>query len=287
MKMCVHVPFFYKEDRLQYLTNLIDEYNNFDIHVDIFIHSNKSLDLRKLVGYSNGNLKVIKHSLFNYLLYKDRNYYLTWQPRKLMKKQVNEYDYFLYSEDDILVPLKAFKYWLENNNICSSINATVGFLRVETKDGEEYLSDITSSIGSKLELKSKKFAINNISPYCAFWIYDKKQMSEWVNKKTYNLKYVHGIGEKKSRLLESLGLKRVNWLQYLLYNRRHKRVDTAMEMSAYGMNFPNNNNFKYTLLELKNNKVIDDCKVYHLPNNYVNEKKTPMATLNFKNIYIH
>lgn len=285
MKMCVHISFFYREERLQYLIKLINEYNKYDLKVDIFIHSNKKFDLRNQIRYSNGSIKVINHSLFNYLMYRNRNYYLTWQPRKLIKKQITKYDYFLYSEDDILVPLKAFKYWLANNNICNLINATVGFLRVETKDGEEFLSDITSTIDSNLELEGKKYAINNISPYCAFWIYDKKQMFEWVNKKIYNLKYVHGLEDKNSKFLESLGLNSINWLKYLLYNHRHKRLSTVMEISAYGMNFPNNNNFKYTLLELKNNNVVDDCKVYHLPNNYVNEKITPMGTLKFKDIY--
>ena len=285
MKVVVHIAFYYRKDRLAYLEKIIEEYNTFSQQVDIFIHTNQKFQFRKQISYLNGNIKIIRHRLLNYIHYSGRYYYLTWQPRKLLKKQLQDYDIFIYSEDDILIQERTFNYWLRNKNSLIRNDANVGFLRVESKDGEDFLSDITSFFSSKVEVDNKDYVVNDINPYCAFWICDKDVLKKWIESDFYNLKKVHGYKERNSSLLRKLGLNNNERLSYLAYNKKNKRIDSAMEASAYGLNYPKLNWYKYTLIELENNKIIEDCKVYHLPNNYVNEDETEMGTVKFEDLY--
>ena len=285
MNLAVHIAFYYRNERLEYLNRIIKEYNEYSINVDLFIHSNKKIDSNIIFPYKNGKIKFINHNLYNFIFYKGRNYYLTWKPRKLISKQINDYDVFLYSEDDILIPESALNYWIEHKDICKENGYNLGFLRIEVKEEVEYLSDLTSKLQKNIDLNNKKFTLNEKNPYCAFWIYDREEMIRWINSKFYDLRTVHGYKEKNSNILKTLKLNKFISLNYLLYNLRHKRVDSCMEASAYGLNYPNIGWFKNTVIRIKNNKIDPNCKVFHLPNNYVKESTTDMGTLKFNEAF--
>ena len=53
------------------------------------------------------------------------------------------------------------------------------------------------------------------------------------------------------------------------------------EQSAIGLHGSGTNWYKNTLIPISNNKLIEDCKIYHMPNNYVLNKNTPFATIKF------
>jgi hypothetical protein len=73
----------------------------------IYFNKINKIDLKVGVfnNYTNGCIKIIYHDLSNI-----DPFYLTWKCRKLLKQQKNDYDVFMYIEDDILVPSKAIKY---------------------------------------------------------------------------------------------------------------------------------------------------------------------------------
>ena len=284
MKIAVHIAFYYRIERFQYLNEIIKEYNSYSIDVDLFIHTNKNINSDILTPYNNGKIQILKHSLYNFFIYKGTSYYLTWKPRKLIASQVNDYDIFLYSEDDILIPENAFNYWIENKDICQENKYNVGFLRIEVKDDEEYLSDLTSKLKNKISIRDQEFFLNEKNPYCAFWIYDNDEMRKWTKSDFYDLRVVHGYKEKHSNLLKILKLDKFLSFNYLIYNLKHKRIDSCMEASAYGLNYPNIDWFKNTALKVENGQIDPNCRVYHLPNNYVNETKTDMGTLKFSEI---
>ena len=48
-----------------------------------------------------------------------------------METQRNDYDIFIYCEDDLLFTKKNFKYWLSHKDKCIQNNFNLGFLRVE------------------------------------------------------------------------------------------------------------------------------------------------------------
>jgi len=297
MKLAVHISFFYrnqnKSDRwasantkFPYLKKIIEEYNKYPLEVDIYIHTNRLFDLNRIdySPYKNGKVSLVKHNLFKYSLFKGKNYYLTWASRKLLSLQRNQYDFFLYQEDDIFIPKNTFIYWLNNKDECLNNNSNLGFLRIEIKNDEEYISDLTEKLTKEKYINGNKYIINDINPYCAFWIYDKKELNNWIKSKFWDLKNIHGRGAIVSKKLEKIGLNNFPLLRYLLYSYRNKRPDNVMEASAIGINGYSVNWYKKTVIPIKNGHVDPDCRVYHLSNYYANESGTNMGTIKFAHI---
>jgi len=297
MKLAVHITFFYRDEKLDdrwtnakdkfpYLRKIINEYNQYPLKVDIFIHTNKKFNLLDLKynTYTNGKIQLIKHNLYKYSLFKGKNYYLTWASRKTIKKQRNEYDFFIYQEDDIFIPLNAFNYWQTNKQDCLKNNLNLGFLRIELKDEIEYVSDLDMKIDKLMNLDKREYVINDVNPYCAFWIYDKTELNKWIKSKFWDLKNIHGKGAIVSNKLEKIGLNNFPILRYLIYSYKNKRPDSAMEASAIGINGLNLGWYKNTVLPIKNSNVDPDCRIYHLSNYYANEYETNMGTIKFDEI---
>lgn len=297
MKLAVHISFFNRnknktdrwanaDEKFPYLKKIIEEYNYYPMGVDIFIHTNKLFDVNHInySPYKNGKVSIIQHNLFKYFIFKGKNYYLTWACRKLLSLQKNQYDFFLYQEDDIFIPKNTIIYWLNNKDKCLKNNSNLGFLRIEMKDGEEYVSDLTEKLTKEKYLGENKYIVNDINPYCAFWIYDKKEFNRWIESDLYDLKRVHGYEALVSRKLEKIGLNKYPRLRYLIYSYKNKRPDSAMEASAIGINGLRINWYTNTLIPFKDGYLDKDCKVFHLSNYYANEEDTAMGSIKFKDI---
>ena len=245
MKITKHISFYFLMDRIVYINTIIDETNKYEYTTDIFIHTNNiNVQEGMFTTYTNGNIKIIYHDLSNI-----HPFYLTWKCRDLLQQQ-HEYDIFIYIEDDILVPFKAIQYWLEYNEQLIDMNYNLGFVRIEVENKIEYITDL---YGEKLDtiinLNNKTYCINNKNPYCAFWIYNKNEFNKFVNSPYYNIDTIVG------------------------YDTREK--------SAIGLHGVHTSWYKNTLIPIINNKLIEDCKIYHMPNNYVLNKNTPFATIKF------
>jgi len=246
MKITKHISFYFLIDRVIYINNIIDETNKYEYTTDIFIHTN-FIDLKKEMfnNYTNGYIKIIYHDLSNI-----NPFYLTWKCRELLYEQRNEYDIFIYIEDDILVPYKAIKYWLKYNKKLIEMNYNLGFVRIEVENNIEYITDLKNEFfDTIINLNETKYCVNNKNPYCAFWIYNKNEFNNFVNSTYYNINNILG------------------------YNIR--------EQSAIGLHGVQTDYYKNTLISIVNNKLIEECKIYHMPNNYVLDKYTPWATIKF------
>jgi hypothetical protein len=258
MKIVKHISFYYLEERIKYINRIIDETNKYEYTTDIFIHTNNEKLLENSFNnYTNGSIKVIYHDLSNI-----HPFYLTWKCRDLLQEQKNDYDAFIYIEDDILVPYKAIKYWLEYNEKLIEMNYNLGFLRVEIENNDEYLSDLHGEqhkFDTIINLQDTKYCVNNKNPYCAFWIYNKNEFNNFVNSKYYDIN---------------------NISMYNLPNY-DGRYNGIREVSAFGLHGICNYWYKNTLIPIINNKLIEDCKIYHMPNNFVANKTNQFATIKF------
>jgi len=65
MKITKHISFYYIEDRIKYVNQIIDETNNYSHPTDIFIHTNKS-DLTPCAfhEYKNGSIQIVYHATY-------------------------------------------------------------------------------------------------------------------------------------------------------------------------------------------------------------------------------
>ena len=246
MKITNHISFFYIESRICYINKIIDETNNYECLTDIFIHTNNNkLDIHSFNKYTNGSIHIICHDLSTI-----HPYYLTWKCRELLQQQKNDYDIFMYIEDDILVPWKTIKYWLEYNEKLISMNYNLGFVRIEVHNNIEYITDLPGyKFDTIININEDNYCVNNKNPYCAFWIYNKNEFNNFVNSKYYNINNI------------------------INYDIREK--------SAIGLHCIKTNYYKNTLIPIINNELNDNCKIYHLPNNYVTNKDSKFATVKF------
>lgn len=246
MRIVKHISFYYLEERIIYINRIIEETNKYEHTTDIFIHTNnENLNENSLNTYTNGCIRVIYHDLSHI-----HPFYLTWKCRELLQQQQNDYDAFMYIEDDILVPYNAVKYWLEYNERLIQMNYNLGFVRIEVENNVEYITDFFGKqLDTIINLDGTIYCVNNHNPYCAFWIYNKNEFNRFVNSQYYDINNIVGYGVR--------------------------------EMSAIGLHGPDTQWYTNTLIPMVNNKLIDDCKIYHLPNNYVMDKGTPFATIKF------
>ena len=88
------------------------------------------------------------------------------------------------------------------------------------------------------------------------WIYNKNEFYKFVNSKYYNISNIPSCN----------------------YGLREK--------SAIGLHGITNFWYKGTLIPLINNKLNENCKIYHLPNNYVkNFRSGGFASIKFDDAY--
>jgi len=247
LRITKHITFFYIENRIQYINNIINETNTYENRTDIYIHTNnKELTERAFTNYTNGSLNIIYHDLSN-----EHPYYLTWKCRDLLKAQRNDYDIFMYIEDDILVPYKAIQYWLRYNEKVIEHGYNLGFVRIELgKDSIEYITDLLGEhLDTVITLDNDEYCVNNKNTYCGFWIYNKNEFNRFASSKFYDPSTISG------------------------YDIR--------EQSAIGLHGKSNDWYKNTVIPIINNKLIEDCKIYHMPNTYVNDSNSLFATIPF------
>lgn len=245
MKITKHISFYFIPDRIIYINNIIDETNKYECTTDIFIHTNVDLKESVFNKYSNGCIKIIYHDLSNI-----HPFYLTWKCRDLLQQQQNDYDIFMYIEDDILVPYKAINYWLEYNEKLIEMNCNLGFVRIEIDDNIEYITDLPGiKFDTIINLDGKKYCVNDKNPYCAFWIYNKNEFNKFVNSNYYDINNITNYGIR--------------------------------EQSAIGLHGNCTNWYKNTLIPIIDNKLIEACKIYHMPNNYAVNKYICYASIKF------
>lgn len=232
--MCIHICFFYIDNRLQYIRRILEETNQYPYTADIFIHTNElGKHIESLIKniYKNGKLFIIEHDFSN-----EHPFYLSWKCRDLLKLQKNDYDIFMYIEDDILVPKKAIAYW-EKYRVKIPATLNLGFLRIEIDDnGNEYVTDLRNKLNKTME----NYILNDENPYCAFWIYDKETFGKWVDSSLYDIKNIVGYEIRES--------------------------------SAIGLHGLHTNWYNATVLPCDENSITrihPDCRIYHMPNNYI------------------
>ena len=251
MKIAKHITFYFIYKRIALINKIIEETNKYPHLTDIFIHTNgEFLLLHHLNNYTNGNIKIIYHDLVGI-----NPHFLTWKCRDLLKQQRHDYDIFMYIEDDILVPSKAINYWITYNEKLIQKNYNLGFVRIEIgTDGAEYITDLPNvQLNTFACIDNQIYCVNNINPYCAFWIYNSQEFNRFVDSLYYD---INNICFKK--------------FEYMI-----------REKSAFGLHSLDTKWYINTLIPITDKKLIDECKIYHMGNNYVNDTSNDYATIKF------
>ena len=252
-KIVVHISFFQAKkyyqnhNKIINLRKIIENYLKISKNLDIYIHSNKAITLKS-------NKHIIKRI---YNLKNQHPFYLSWKFRKEMEKQKNSYDFFVYTEDDILFTKKNFEYWQKYKDQCLTNKFNLGFVRVEdNKSKGLYLVDIFYSLYKYIFINDNKYFINDVNPYCAFWIYDQIEFKKFINTKIWKF----------------------NW------KKNYQAFGDIRAMAAMGMHGINMPKYRKTIIPVnKFNKIDPGSVIFHLETKYSVTKHGP-GSLKLKNL---
>lgn len=252
-KISVHIVYYNpnknKKKKIK-LKKVCFSYLSLTKKTEIFVHTvNKNKDL------NNKRIKFIFHNLKN-----KHPHMLTWVCRKLMFRQRNKFDFFIYGEDDIIFTKKNFNYWLKYKDICIKNNYNLGFLRVETRDKDKKLisSDQIKKIKYFCKIKNKFFAkLEN--PNYSIWIFDRSEFKKFTNTKYWRFKF------------------KIKTISGVLLIR---------EMAAIGWHSEIMDRYKATLIPFNIKKKLDENSfIKHISNNYANNPAGCFGTLSVDKIF--
>lgn len=254
-RISVHIPFYvdsnFKKKKIL-LNKVCKSYLQLSTKLKIFVHTNK------ITKKNSKRVNFILHDFKN-----DHPYKLTWKCRNLMFLQRNDYDFFIFGEDDIVFSKNNFKYWLKYKNDCIKNNFNLGFLRVEInkKNNLLYTSDQISKIKYYVKIANKKFAKLENS-YCAFWIYDKNEFKKFIKTKYWKFYW--------------------KWITI-------SGILLTREMAAVGwhgedMNGQFMNRYKASIIPISNHNLEKNSFIRHISNRYANAPAGLFGTLKVNEI---
>jgi hypothetical protein len=248
-KISVHIT-CYQDSRTNlkrnsFLKRVILSYLSISKNIEIFIHSNKKY------LYKHKSVKCIIHKLKS-----QHPFYLSWKCRNLIFKQRNSYDYFIYSEDDILFTKENFLYWKKYNYLCLKNNYNLGFVRVEDRKSKGlYAVDIFKKLIKYISLEEKNFIMNDNNPYCALWIMSKEELNNFVRSDIWKFKW----------------------------KMRYQCYGDIRAMSAIGWHAKNIEHYKSTIIPFTRSKIDTGCIIVHLDNKYSITRHGP-GSLKYNNL---
>jgi len=179
MKLLVAIT-NYGNSQENYLRRIIEEYYNMSFDVDIIIDTTYEIEFEN--KYNN----IIKQ----YIYPESIGQYLVFEHRKHMKKNCNDYDFFIYVENDHLITEENINEWIKITNNLPE-NYVTGFIQYEESDiGKfDYLPGYNPACNQviterNIELNGKKyFTIHNMHQGC--WMLTKNQLSKIVNEEKF------------------------------------------------------------------------------------------------------
>ncbi len=233
MKLLVCIAAHYVPERIKYLERVLENLKTYQCEIDIIVDSNtgdwKSEYFQCINPERANKIEYIPHGGFSH------PFNLTQIHREHFKRELNNYDWMMYLEDDMLVSWENFLEYTKKFNFLWP-NYVPSFIRIEEKEGKQYISDVTEhyKINEIIKIEGREFiALPFPQHYHAFWI-----APTWVLKQTIDKKFTKLHDNRESAA------------SYLMWELQKKGLLEIMKK-----------NEKYQIKE--------DCYSWHLPSNYI------------------
>lgn len=179
--LCVHITYWHSPDRLCYLARQINALNELNCNVDIFVHTNiERIPLKS-------RFTTVHHDMTT-----EYGHFLSWKHRPLLESQLEQFDTFIYLEDDILFTQENWLYYLKHHDLVKQHSSYIGFVRAETDGTEWYPTDIAPSFGPCEPLPRKQLGehdlwVNTNNFYNGFWLLDNIEMRKFIRHSSWDL----------------------------------------------------------------------------------------------------
>ncbi len=252
-RLLVHIAFHYNEARFDYLFRVLSEIGSYNFkNIDVYIDTNSNkLSSRISEGDYPGisGIKVLLHDNL------DHPFLLTWKHRENIESLKNQYDYFMYIEDDIAVTYDALQRWRDDSVFLDPYGKIRGFIRTEINSKNETVStDYVKPVRCKDVLFiDKRTFIAPQNPYQGFWFYSKKQFDDFYASECW----INGNCDWEVRERASAGM---------IWKGGKSAKDHCLVVPLIDLTIP------------------DYVYVSHLPNNYAMNKKEKHGSLKISGI---
>jgi hypothetical protein len=266
--LLICISFYYKKERYKYLNALIKNFLSYDVDLDIIIDTNNK-DAINLIyeEFSKEKIKIFVHDNL------ENNFFLTWKHRQHFKNNILKYKNFYYTEDDIYLSFKNYKnYILEFSRLWP--NYIPSFVRIESYEKDLYHTDsyVKTFIDKNDIVKIQdQIYVSIHNSYHGFWIMPQEALLKCLNEK-----FCQPIHSEKTReIAASFGLQVINL-------KRNKS-----KLFVHINNLLNSNDIKKEgLLKLEKYKyeISDTSYSFHLPNNYIHDKKYNLAKIKIQDV---
>ena len=246
-KILICIAFHYNQSRIGYLQRVISSYlqfNDYDIDIILDTNSDESTTAVAELPLPAGKTLTIKQWTLSEL--DNDPFRLTWTHRQHIAAKSEQYDYYVYTEDDILLPYENFLFWTQQEVELWQQDLLPGFLRVEQHPDYPLVSVDNATTTGKPEIVNigKHKYVRNLSPYAALWILTKQGLQKFLLDSQWHTGYL-GYPHYPVREKVAIGYA---WKKLPAGDHKHRM--------ALAMN--------------KGMQIDPRAFVYHLPNNYAN-----------------
>jgi hypothetical protein len=163
-KLLVCIACHHSKEREANLYHILSTLWEYDMEVRVIIDTQERFEV-----ITNLDLEVHVHAPAH-------PYHLTWYHRAHFLRELENYDYFMYIEDDMEIPFENFKNYLKNFKLLWP-SFVPSFVRLETFEREKYIVDAVNRNFKRYEIEGREF-IGLSNPYHAFWIMPQKELKE-------------------------------------------------------------------------------------------------------------
>lgn len=181
-RLLARIAFHLKLSRLKYLMEVIAQLRRLPFSEIVIVVDTNSPQTTEYIRLANDAMpdEVVVHSLTHPFL-------LTWAHRAPMRSAVSDFDYFMYTEDDILITPTSIGLWHRNLPSLTKQGYLPGFLRVElNRRGALVSTDFLrkASRAEIIDVDGRPYLVAPF-PYQAFWLYDRTTMESFVASDTF------------------------------------------------------------------------------------------------------
>lgn len=182
-RLVVRISFHLVKARMSYLVEMLEQIRELpfsEVFIAIDTNSRDTQPLLEAAGVDFVNEFAVHEDL-------DDPFKLTWRHRDRMRAVLDQFDYFMYAEDDLLITPDSVRLWHDRLEALKPMGYLPGFLRVElNRNGTLVASDFATGADADLvrTIDGKRYLASPF-PYQAFWLYDKATMLEFVESDLY------------------------------------------------------------------------------------------------------
>ena len=167
--------------RLKILEKVISEYEKYENPLDIIIITN-SIDGKEFIKKNlDKRIKYIKTPEINLI----GDLFLPYASIDIMSKYKNEYDIFIYAEDDMIIPRDTYANWLKYSDLLWRNGYVQYFYRLDINNKLEDSTvpeELNGKILKKYEIEIEGLKFGRLSrPYAGCWILNKDQLDLYLN----------------------------------------------------------------------------------------------------------